>query len=116
MSETRLKAIVATNVKALRESRGLSQEKLAEAVGRTWQTISLIERGKSLPPLGTLSDMAAALGVPVVGLLSQNFLFPSERREGLTAQAEALFADFNDDQLEVAVKMLTLLREGFGRG
>jgi transcriptional regulator with XRE-family HTH domain len=70
-SET-LTAVLARNVQVFRESRGWSQEQLAEAAGVSRQTISSVERGVRLPDVGTLQAIAGALDVQ-----SQLLLEPS---------------------------------------
>ena len=52
----------------LREARarlGLSQERLARAVGVTRQTIIAVEKGRYLPSLPLALKIAAYMGVPV---------------------------------------------------
>lgn len=115
MKSDRLKAIVGTNVKACRERRGWSQDRLGEAVGRSYQSISLIERGETLPPLPTLGALATALGVSTADLLSETGLAVTDRRSDLLSRAQVTLADLSDDQLETAVKLLAVLREGFRR-
>lgn len=43
----------------------MTQERLAERIDRTSDTISLLERGISLPSFDTLERLSAALRVPV---------------------------------------------------
>lgn len=116
MNPSRLKAVIGANIKALRERHGMNQEQLGEAIGRTWQSISLIERGKTLPPLTTLGALATTLGVAPSDLLSETGLPRSDHRADLLRQAEISLADLSDAQLETAVRMLAVLREGFRRG
>lgn len=113
MNVSRFNALVGTNVKMLREKRGLSQEQLAVAIDRTWQAISHIETGKTLPPLPTLGAIATVLGVTPAALLSESGMPVSDRRSDLLGQAQVTLADLSEDQLETAVKMLAVLREGF---
>lgn len=115
MNATRLKALVGANVKMLREKRGLSQEQLAVAIDRTWQAVSHIETGRTLPPLPTLGALATVLGVTPAALLSEDAMPVGDRRSDLLGRAQVSLAGLSDDQLETAVKMLALLREGFGR-
>ncbi|HET9920683.1 MAG TPA: helix-turn-helix transcriptional regulator [Ktedonobacteraceae bacterium] len=49
----------------LRRSRDISQEQLAESIGRSVGFISLLERGESAPSLETIVRLAEALGVEV---------------------------------------------------
>jgi transcriptional regulator with XRE-family HTH domain len=52
-------------IRTLRNKRGDSQEKLAQAAGITPNMLSLIERGEGNPSWVTVRGIAAALGVPV---------------------------------------------------
>ena len=57
-------------IKTLRESKGLSQKALADAVGVTDAYITMLETGKRKnPSLDVLRKLAKALGVPVTELL-----------------------------------------------
>lgn len=115
MKPARLKALVGTNVKNARERLGLSQEALAEAANlSSYQSISNIERGKSLPPLNTLFAIAAAVGVPAPDLLSPDGLPDNGPRAALIAQAQTMLADLDDRELETALKVVRALWEGRG--
>lgn len=56
------------NLKTLRKRRGLSQEQLAEAIDKTVDTVSGIERGISYPRVETALDIAGVLGIPIYEL------------------------------------------------
>jgi transcriptional regulator with XRE-family HTH domain len=62
LAETRQKAL-GRRVKALRKDRKLSQEDLAELIGRSVDTVSNIERGFSSTRLSTAFEIAEALKV-----------------------------------------------------
>jgi transcriptional regulator with XRE-family HTH domain len=49
----------------LRRRRNLTQEQLAERVGRSVEFISLVERGINAPSVASLTDYARALKVEV---------------------------------------------------
>ncbi len=53
------------NVKELRAEKGLSQEKLANMVGVTRQTIVSLEKGNYVPSLLLAMNIADALGRPI---------------------------------------------------
>jgi transcriptional regulator with XRE-family HTH domain len=97
----------------LRRSKSMTQEELATAVGRTVEAVSNIERGKSLPSLGTLMAIAEALDAPV------RDLFPPEdapvqagaKRLNLEAQALRTLRQLTDSQLGVAVAQLQALAD-----
>jgi len=67
-------------IKALRDDRDLTQEQLAELIGKSVDTVSSIERGKSAPGFATAFDIAKALGVSYVDL------FDWVERDKLTPQ------------------------------
>jgi predicted transcriptional regulator len=56
---------LATELRALREKKGLSQRQLAELVGTTQSAIARLEGGRISPSLPTLDRIAAALGAEV---------------------------------------------------
>ena len=49
-------------IRKARESIGMSQERLAESVGKAAKTITNYEKGKSLPTVTTLGAIAESLG------------------------------------------------------
>jgi len=57
-------------ISELRRSRKLTQEQLAEAVGRSVEFISLVERGINSPSVASLADFAKALNVEVRDLFT----------------------------------------------
>ena len=66
-----LKKSLGQRVRAARETCGISQEEVARKVGRTVESISNLERGKTLPGLETLQDIAAAVGIRLSVLLDE---------------------------------------------
>lgn len=67
--------IVGQNIRALRESRGLSLTLAAAKAGMSKGTLSKIETARISPPISTLLAVANALGVH----LSRFFIEPGER-------------------------------------
>ncbi|MER5181236.1 XRE family transcriptional regulator [Streptomyces sp. NPDC002896] len=63
-------AVVARNVRILREQRGLSLAELARQAGLAKQTLSKLEQGTGNPTVDTLFSIAGALGVPVTRLVA----------------------------------------------
>jgi putative transcriptional regulator len=57
--------LVANKLRELREERGLTQERLAELVGLSRQSIISLERGRFLPSVETALRLSAALDVPL---------------------------------------------------
>lgn len=62
--------VVATNLKRLREHRGLSLARLASASGVSKTTLSQIELGNGNPTIGTIEALAESLSVEVSELLN----------------------------------------------
>ena len=59
------------NIKAIRKSKGLSQEELAAKLNVVRQTISKWEKGYSIPDVEMLTKIADVLEVPVSQLLGK---------------------------------------------
>ena len=76
---TTLQTLLGSNVRRLRSARGLTQSALADAIERSKDLVSRIERGSSAPSFETLESLAAALDVPVAALFGAEVGF--ERRE-----------------------------------
>ena len=74
------KQLLAMRLKELRKSRGLTQEKLAEMIGRDTKHISKLEIAGSYPSIETLERIANALDVELKdifnfdGLKEKNFI------------------------------------------
>jgi transcriptional regulator with XRE-family HTH domain len=64
-------AVVAKNVRRLRQQRRMTQEQLAFDAGIDLTYLGGIERGKRNPSLGVMARIADALSVPLPKLLSE---------------------------------------------
>ena len=58
------------NIKAIRKSKGLSQEELAIKLNVVRQTISKWETGKGFPDISLLEPLASVLGITVSEILA----------------------------------------------
>ena len=67
-----IKILLGRNVARLRQARGLTQEELAERAGFSQQYLSGLERGARNPTLGTIYEVARALGVSHLDLLADD--------------------------------------------
>ena len=77
-----------SNIKALRKSKGLSQEELAIKLNVVRQTISKWERGLSVPDSDMLISLSEALDTPVSTLLGETIMEP--KLDDLKAISEKL--------------------------
>ena len=58
------------NIRKYRKMQNLSQERLAEILGVSRQSISLWETGKTQPSLDILATLASTLGVTIDALMA----------------------------------------------
>lgn len=114
MKETTKKKI-GLKIKALRESRRLSQEELSEKCNVCWRTISNIERGVSIPQLQTLVELSNFFGIgldcfldiSVVGLKKQ----AHKELEALVVEKVAMM---NYETLKYTSAQIDLILEHLG--
>jgi len=62
--------IFVTNLRSLRQARGLTLAELARLVGYSERYLEIIERGEVDPTINTMAELAAALGVKATQLLA----------------------------------------------
>lgn len=62
--------ITGAAIRALRESKGLTQAKLGECIGVSSKTISKWETSRGLPDISLLQPLARALGVSLIELMN----------------------------------------------
>lgn len=70
---TQAHVIIGNTFRVLRESAGLSQEKVAEKAGISYQYLSAVENGKANFTVGVLETLALVLGTDVPALIQQAF-------------------------------------------
>ena len=101
---------IGSSVRELRRVRKLTQANLADAVSRTEDAISQIERGVNVPNVETLVALGQALEVPVDALLAPGFdeQSSSDRRKKIQ-RAIAVLWSLDEAELDVALKQLDAL-------
>ena len=92
-----LKQHIGSKVRAERRRLGLTQEQLAERVGKAVETISNIERGHAYTGLETLEKLSTAMNAPIVSF----FEGADEARTRSRERAEL------ENELGVVVQELT---------
>jgi len=107
-----LKDRVALRIKTLRRRRGLTQEGLAELIGRTVDAVSNLERGRSLPSFETLKKLSEALETPLRDFFDLDSTMTAraaaKRVPLMTALLDAA-RELTDNDLEIAVQQVEAL-------
>ena len=79
------------NIKAIRKSKGLSQQELAVKLNVVRQTISKWEQGLSVPDSDMLISLSEALATPVSTLLGENVTEPeADDLKAISAKLEVI--------------------------
>ena len=84
---------LAENLKHLRETKGVSQEKMAQALNVSYQAVSKWETGKSLPDITLLPLISRYFGITIDELLMAEQLDEKLLFEQYETEAERLFRD-----------------------
>lgn len=82
-----MRRLVGRNVRSIRLEKGLTQEKFAEQSGFTQQYMSDLERGLRNPTIVSLYEIALALGVDHVSLVTPDDEAREEEERRLEAKA-----------------------------
>jgi len=101
-------------VKALRKARKLSQEDLAEAIGKSVDTVSNIERGFNSTRISTAFDIANALHVSFVELFdwvpTRKLSTAEERHEAAIDKFRALLSSGKPPTFDDIAEIIAPLR------
>jgi transcriptional regulator with XRE-family HTH domain len=105
-----IKHRVGLRIRAIRKRRGLTQEALGERAGRSADTISALERGKSLPSFETLERLAVELNVPIKDFFDfEDDDAASPKRAALVATITDVARSLTYDALEIAAAQIQTL-------
>lgn len=104
-----LKRALGARIRTSRLARKLTQEQLAERLGKSVQTVSSIERGVHWPSAETLMSLSLALDVPMQTLLVEGGGTTARRREEKEFEALLLLRSLPDGDLDVAIGQLRVL-------
>lgn len=92
------------NLKHLRESKNLTQERLAELIGVEYQTISRIETGLYFTSYDNLQKIAKALDVNISDLF--NFQNEKMTKQDLIKAITKILKTSNENDVEFFYKVL----------
>lgn len=110
-----LKHRLGATIRAYRQARNLTQEQVAEAIERTPEAVSNIERGHSLPSLDTMERLAAAFGIALADFFADLEPKANRLRMEQEARLRALAKTMSDEDLEISVgqaEVLARVRSG----
>jgi transcriptional regulator with XRE-family HTH domain len=102
-----LKQAFGTQVRHHRRAAGMTQERLADLVDVSIETIGKIERGVAAPSFDTVEKIAAALGLSPLALFgATDAATPTGERGKLLSRIQQSLAAMNDDQLARTANMI----------
>ena len=107
--EIKMKNYFSENLKKLRRTADITQEKLAEFIGVTPQTISKWERAETYPDIETLPVIANYFGVTIDELLGNDKIKTDEMIDKLIAESR------ESARLGDETKALSMAVEGYKR-
>ena len=113
MDSGELKRRFGKHVQGLREAKGLTQEQLADRIGRSVDTVGNIERGVNATRIEVAYQIALELDVRLPDLFA--FEPTPERTEPVPSPAALALIDLIDGTDEATtVRLLALVRVGLG--
>lgn len=107
-NDDEIKKRFGAKIREYRKIAGLTQEKLAEKVGCSWQTISGMETGYSFPSASNLFKLSYALNMPLVYFF--NFYSNSIVNED-EAKLMNIYKSLNKEQQKMLLKMVLALSD-----
>ena len=110
-----MKQRVGLKVKEARVARGLTQEALAELVGRTVEAVSNIERGRTFPTMETLEQLGRHLDVAIQYFFEDADQVVNDERFIWEGKLRALGRQLSTEELKIAVGQLAVVLEIRGR-
>jgi len=106
-----VKRIVGQRIRAARKAAGLTQETLGEQVGRTKETISKVERGKSMPAVKDLLRLTGQLDTTLASLfVGVEMEHENRKRIAQEERAMAVLRRLDDKRLEIAIRQIEALQ------
>ena len=100
----KIKEMIGARIREIRNSKGQTQEKVAEKMDVNPKYLSSIERGKENPTLKTLINLSKALDVDLGEIFSNLEIEEPEKRKALVAE---LIEKADNDQMRIIAKFLT---------
>lgn len=107
-----LSRLLGRRIKEIRESKGLTQQQLAELCDMHTTSIGMIEIGKRSPLLGTVELLAKKLDVEYVDLFDFGKVYHlDESKDKLKIDLARAVSDFNPKQLKHMINHAKAIRD-----
>lgn len=103
----KLRTQIGGRLKVLREGRALTQQQLAERLGKSIETISNFERGKTLPSLVTLEQLARALNASMKDFFESERLGSQPKQSKSFQRLKNAVSVLQEDDLETLAELAT---------
>ncbi|MCL2461768.1 MAG: helix-turn-helix domain-containing protein [Defluviitaleaceae bacterium] len=120
MTKTQLRRIIGGNIRAVRRTRGMSIDELAELLELTPGFVGLIERGERGATVHTLYKLGNIMGISIDSFFREGNdtqvrdSNPSEghkeKSSGKRGKVSSLLADFNDTELDFIIGVIKDMR------
>ncbi|MGE0119907.1 MAG: helix-turn-helix domain-containing protein [Dongiaceae bacterium] len=112
-----LKRKIGTRVRIARRHRAMTQEDLAEAIDRTVETVSNIERGRTLPSIDTLEQLGRHLRFHfgTFFAIGEGHKGANRRRYELEGRLLEAIRSLSDQDDEIAVGQIEIIARVRGR-
>jgi len=112
LTAIQIKNLVAKKIKQAREAKKLTQQQLANAIGRTTDTVSALERGKNFPGVDTFKSLSDVLEVPIRDFFDFGPMIKTtkntERDKRLTELLDVA-QSLEENALDIALEQLKVL-------
>lgn len=103
--------IFGDNLKAFRESNGLSQEELAKILGTSKQVISRYETNQRSPKIDTVAEYARRLNISISDLTGYNENLPSSDTESMYPDWYNKFLQLSPEQQASVLERIATFEE-----
>lgn len=102
------------NLKFLRTQKGLSQEKLAQMIGKDRSSITYWELGKSEPTIDNVIKISGALNVPIYDLVGKDMTNENNNEPEFNELDEVLFSkakDLSDEDKKTIINVINAIKK-----
>jgi len=100
-----------SEVRRLREEKGLSQEELAKSAAISRPGLIKLERGEVVPSIPILESVAAVLGADLADLIRTGYDRQAKATSTTAAELNHLVGQLTEAQLELALGLLKVITQ-----